>query len=481
MPRPRSIALLLACLLLAACTGNNQRVTTSVGIPTPSPAASSPRAGAPAIATAAGFAAPAAPSATSVSVASPQLAGEPTVRVRFAVRVLYEEYVTPLDPAQLFTDAWQGAANALRQAGAQNVPAPPSFPHDFDAAAALHTSAFPALERLAQGRLSDRQLIDAALKELAARRNDCHTQYLPPDLAPRAAANLRGEAKQLVGVQFSTQAPLRIVAVTPGSDAERLGLRRGQIVIAVNGEKVGQQLPAQALASVAQHNQDGQPSTFSVSEPGAAPFEVTLTPQPLPLVTAVREPDDLGLLRFDTFDLGNVQYEELRHDLEQFDGEGVRGWILDLRFNGGGQPPDKIASLFVQSGLLWTVVPRDGAPEAHTAGGNAFPVQRPLVVLTDRGSLSSAEILAAVLQAWGRAKIVGEQTTGCVGEAKVEGLLDGSSLEFSVARVLIGPKQRAISGSGVTPDVAVAPNDAALNDPQLLAAIGLLQQQLAGP
>ncbi|HEY7295739.1 MAG TPA: hypothetical protein VH916_11905, partial [Dehalococcoidia bacterium] len=126
------------------------------------------------------------------------------MRIRLAVRVLYEEYVTPLDPAPLFTDAWQGAANALHQAGVQNVPPPPVFPHDFDAAAALHTSAFPELERLAQGRLSDRQLIDAAVQELAQGRNDCHTRYLPPDLVPQAAANLRGEAKQLVGVQFST-------------------------------------------------------------------------------------------------------------------------------------------------------------------------------------------------------------------------------------------------------------------------------------
>ncbi|HZQ35194.1 MAG TPA: hypothetical protein VFD32_04625, partial [Dehalococcoidia bacterium] len=140
-------------------------------------------------------------------------AGEPTVRVRFAVRVLYEEYVTPLDPAQLFADAWRGAADALQQAGVQNVP-PPAFPHGFDAAAALHMQTFPELERLAKGRLSDRQLTDAALHELAVRRNDCHTQYLPPDLAPRAAANLRGQAQQLVGVQFSSEAPLRIVAVT---------------------------------------------------------------------------------------------------------------------------------------------------------------------------------------------------------------------------------------------------------------------------
>ncbi len=470
------LALLLAAgsVLALACTGGRQEARTTVAsTPVPPLAGGATPFSTPRISTLA-------PTATGTASAVAPAAGEPTVRVRFAVRVLYEEYVTPLDPAQLFADAWQGAADALRQAGAPNVPPPPTFPHDFDAAAALHTQAFPQLERLAQGRLSERQLTDAALHALAARRNDCHTQYLPPDLAPRAAATLRGQAKQLVGVQFSAEAPLRIVAVTPGSEAEAQGLRRGQLVIAVNGEPVGDRQPAQALASVAQRNESGQPSSFTVSEPGGAPFDATLTPQPIPLVTAVREPGNLGLLRFDTFELGDAQAQELRRDLEQFEADGVRGWILDLRFNGGGQPPDRIAGLFVASGLLWTVAPRNGAPEPHMAPGNALPVQRPLVIMTSRGSLSSAEILAAVLQATGRATIVGEQTAGCVGEAKIEGLLDGSSLEFSVARVLIGPQQREIAGRGVAPDLAVAPNDAAPDDPQLTAAIGVLLRQLAG-
>lgn len=475
-PSRYSLVLLLAVgsALAVACTGGRQGARiTAVSTPALPIAGSATPFSTPRIS------APGAATGTANATATP-IAGEPTVRVRFAVRVLYEEYVTPLDPAQLFADAWQGAADALQQAGVANVPPAPAFPHDFDAAAALHTQAFPQLERLAKGRLSDRQLTDAALHELAARRNDCHTQYLPPDLAPRAAANLRGQAKQLVGVQFSTEAPLRIVAVTPGSEAETLGLRRGQLVLAVNGQPVGDRQPAQALASVAQHNESGQPSTFTVSEPGGAPFDVTLTPQPIPLVTAVREPGNVGLLRFDTFELGDAQYQELRRDLDQFEAEGVRGWILDLRFNGGGQPPDRIAGLFVQSGLLWTVAPRNGAPEQHMAPGNALSVQRPLVIMTSRGSLSSAEILAAALQASGRATIVGEQTPGCVGEAKIEGLLDGSSLEFSVARLLIGPQQRDIAGRGITPDLAVAPNDAAADDPQLIAAIGVLERQLVG-
>src|SRR5579885_542543 len=276
-PRPGLGLFALACCAALACSGGRQGArTAAVSTPAPSLVERTTPFSTPRNAT------PAATGAATATAAP--AAGEPTVRVRFAVRVLFEEYVTPLDPAQLFADAWQGAAEALRQAGAPNVPPPPAFPHDFDAAAALHTQAFPELERLAQGRLSERQLTDAALHALAARRNDCHTQYLPPDLAPRAAANLRGQAKQLVGVQFSSEAPLRVVAVTPGSDAEAQGLRRGQLVLAVNGEPVGDQSPAQALASVALHNESGQASSFSVKDPDGVPFDVTLTPQPIPLV-----------------------------------------------------------------------------------------------------------------------------------------------------------------------------------------------------
>lgn len=397
------------------------------------------------------------------------------MRVRFAVRVLYGEFVRPLDAGQLFADAWRGATAALLRAGADTVPPAPAYPPDLEVAAALHTRAFPALERLAQGRLSDRQLIDAALTELAAQRHDCHTSYQPPQAAGRTNALLRGRAKQLIGVQFSASAPLSVVAVTPGSAAEAAGLRRGQRVLAINGAPVGDRTPAEALQPLVGRNEQGLASTFSVAAPGEAPFDVTLTPEPVPLVIAVRLPGNLGLLRFDTFEVGDAQYAELRRDLERFEAEGVRGWVIDLRFNGGGLPPDRIASLFVPGGRLWSVLPRDGALEPHDATGDALAVQRPLVFLVSHASASSAEILPAVMQALGRARVVGEQTAGCVGVARFAPLLDGSQLEITTADVAIGADGRRLHGRGVTPDIAVAPDEQAANDPQLLAAIRALQ------
>src|SRR5690242_21810576 len=100
--------LLLACGAVLACTGGRADTHATVAS-SPASAASAagvltaitPHPSPPTPATQA-------PAATAPPSTSPLAAdaGEPTRQVRLAVRVLVDEYVTPLDPAQLFTDAW---------------------------------------------------------------------------------------------------------------------------------------------------------------------------------------------------------------------------------------------------------------------------------------------------------------------------------------------------------------------------------------
>jgi hypothetical protein len=65
----------------------------------------------------------------------------PAVLVRGAVRLLLARFYTELDPAELLTEAWTGAARALTRAGVTDVPPPPAYPADADAAIAAHLAA----------------------------------------------------------------------------------------------------------------------------------------------------------------------------------------------------------------------------------------------------------------------------------------------------------------------------------------------------
>ena len=95
----------------------------------------------------------------------------------------------------------------------------------------------------------------------------------------------------------------------------------------------------------------------------------------------------------------------------------------------------------------------------------------PLVVLTDEGTASAAEIVAGALQDAKRAPIIGAKTFGKGSVQLVFDLRDGSSLHVTTARWFT-PAYQQIDGKGLTPDVPVATGDAAAGgDPVLDAAL----------
>jgi carboxyl-terminal processing protease len=93
--------------------------------------------------------------------------------------------------------------------------------------------------------------------------------------------------------------------------------------------------------------------------------------------------------------------------------EGVDGIILDLRNNGGGSLEEAInlTGLFIKKGPVVQIKAANGAifVDEDTDAGVLW--DGPLMVLTSRFSASASEIVAAALQDYGRAVVVGDSTT----------------------------------------------------------------------
>jgi carboxyl-terminal processing protease len=129
--------------------------------------------------------------------------------------------------------------------------------------------------------------------------------------------------------------------------------------------------------------------------------------------------------------------------------------------------------LFVAHGILTRTRGRGGRilreELAHDAGTDA---DTPLVVVQDRHTASAAELLTAALRDNGRAKSVGERSYGKGTVQEVLGMPDGSVLKLTIARYF-SPKDTAIDGVGVAPDVELSLVQRTRAVDEALAVLGL--------
>src|SRR5690606_3947294 len=118
--------------------------------------------------------------------------------------------------------------------------------------------------------------------------------------------------------------------------------------------------------------------------------------------------------------------EDIKKELEKLKAEKVDGIILDLRNNGGGSLREVVnmSGLFIEKGPIVQVKSRGAnlKPYIYKDTDKEVVYDGPLVVLVNRFSASASEILAAAMQDYDRAVIVGSNST--FGKGTVQRLFD---------------------------------------------------------
>jgi carboxyl-terminal processing protease len=173
-------------------------------------------------------------------------------------------------------------------------------------------------------------------------------------------------------------------------------------------------------------------------------------------------------------EFGNKTNIELNNALKAIDLKNTRGIILDLRSNPGGivQTVVQVASHFIKSGVIITMVNNEGEQTAISARPNGVFTDLPMVVLVDQYSASGAEVLTGALRDHNRATIAGVKTFGKGSYDVNIPLKDGSDIYLTVGRWL-RPNGQLIEGKGIEPDytLTVTGND------EVQWAIDFLQKQ----
>ncbi len=159
--------------------------------------------------------------------------------------------------------------------------------------------------------------------------------------------------------------------------------------------------------------------------------------------------------------------KDIAIELEKLKAKNVNGIILDLRNNGGGSLRDvqRMSGFFIEEGPIVQVKARDHSPEILEDNDPKVQYDGPLIVMVNSFSASASEILAAALQDYGRAVIVGSNAT--FGKGTVQRFIDldqgfrGDSdiTPLGDLKLTIQKFYRINGGStqlrGVTPDVVL--------------------------
>lgn len=234
-----------------------------------------------------------------------------------------------------------------------------------------------------------------------------------------------------VGIQITLNDALELKVVAPldGTPAQRAGIRPGDLIRKINGESTLGISLSQAVDRIT--GTPGTPVTLGVERQGAADLvEYTMTREDIPLYTVkgwerigahetdwswfIDDANRIGYVRLSQFTKDTSA--ELRSAFKAMLNEGLRGLIIDLRFNPGGLLTEavNVSSFFIEKGHVVTQEDAEGreVERQNARAGQAILKGIPVAVLVNGGSASASEIVAGCLQDYERAVIVGDRSFG---------------------------------------------------------------------
>jgi carboxyl-terminal processing protease len=307
-------------------------------------------------------------------------------------------------------------------------------------------------EYVDQTRLDSANMTRAAIEGIIDTLDDPYTAYLSPAEYNGFLISLQGEYAGIGAIVSVQDANIVILDPIPGSPAEKIGLKSGDIILEINGESATGMNIDIAVGKI--RGLVGTTVKLLVLRKGeSVPVELDIVRAMVELPSVAYEMrDDIAYISIYQFtDRTEIEIAPVIRKLKT---DGAKGIVLDLRGNGGGwlDIVIEVASHFIPEGVIVKVRSNQGTIETHNAISGEETTSLPMVVLVDNFSASGAEVLAGALQDHQRALVSGNTTFGKGSVNTPHRLSDGSGLYITIARWLT-PNDRLIEGQGIEPDV----------------------------
>ncbi len=332
--------------------------------------------------------------------------------------------------------------------------------------------------------LDPEKMFYGAISGMVASLGDPYTVFLSPDQNKEAKDDLGGKFEG-IGAQLGIK-DKKIVVIAPlkGTPAEKAGLQPGDWIVKVDGKETANWTLPEAVSKI--RGPKGSKVVLTVIKKDASSSaEVTVTRDAIKVASVEWETLNircantpeyqckiiketcgdcdkvvyLKLARFgdQTPDEWNKAIDQIvLQTLEGTEKYKVKGIVFDLRNNPGGYLLGSvfIASEFLKDGVIVTQENANGSKQTYTVNRKGRLTEIPLVVLINKGTASSSEIVAGALQLRRGIKTVGETSFGKGSIQEAQDLEKGAGIHITTAKWLL-PNGKWINGSGIEPDVKV--------------------------
>ncbi len=307
------------------------------------------------------------------------------------------------------------------------------------------------------GEFDDDALLASSARGYLKALDDAGSFYMTPQEYIEYTRRMKGEGGIGIDAAYNAEkGKLIITEVYSGSSAENAELKKDDVITEVDGESVTAENAATVIDSLRfgrrfesvslTYLRDGAEKTVTVMRG----FAKTVSSSFL---------GDVGYVRITGFYENTA--EQFAYEMDALNAQGVTSLIIDVRDckDGSVDYASAVADQLLPSGVesaeaIASAVKKDGTNYKNfTSDTKALTFPGGVIVLVNGGTSGGAELIAAQLRDFSKAKIVGTTTAGEMTIQEIYTLEDGSAISLTVAKVVSYSGNAYCDGKGIEPDV----------------------------
>ncbi|AFQ46112.1 S41 family peptidase [Desulfosporosinus meridiei] len=293
--------------------------------------------------------------------------------------------------------------------------------------------------------------------EMLERLGDPHTRYFTEEEFQEFVGSINLSFSGIgIHIEMIPEG-VQILGVIPGSPAEEVGLKSGDVIIRAAGESLAGLSSEEAVSIL--RGPDGSSVQLRVKrETETRDLKVTRREISEPTVTGEVLDGHIGYLDLNSF--GSDTPKEFEVAAKELKAENVDSWIVDLRDNGGGYLSSamELAGYFIGSDVAVKVKDRNGVLHPIEAEDPGWRIKERIVFLVNENSASASEILSAAVKDHEKATIVGTTSYGKGTVQSMFPIRSGGVLKMTVDH-FYSPLGHEIDQVGVSPNVVIEHSD----------------------